>query len=114
MPVSQPNSARRALSFGVGRARRSTSRRLGLSPIDADSSVPTEASFSHRWNARCKLDDRLVRPNWPERIIWNSVRSTRPLSTTRSNTLCISCESRFDRTANSAAGMSFMNARSRA
>ena len=29
--------------------------------MDADSNLPTDASFSHRWNARCKLDERLVR-----------------------------------------------------
>ena len=45
-----------------------------------------DASFSQRWNARCSDDDKLLRPNWPERTIWNSVRSTRPLSTTRSKT----------------------------
>jgi hypothetical protein len=27
--------------------------------------VPTEAAFSQRWNARCKLDDRLLRPSGP-------------------------------------------------
>ena len=52
LSISQPNMARRALSFGVGRARRSTSRRLGSLPIDADSSFSTEAEFSHRWTAR--------------------------------------------------------------
>ena len=34
--------------------------------------------------------------NLPDRIIWNTVRRTRPLSTTRSNTRCISSVSRTD------------------
>ncbi len=48
LPASQPNRARRALSGGVGRARRSTSRRLRSLPIEADRSFSTEAVFSHR------------------------------------------------------------------
>jgi hypothetical protein len=51
LPVSQPNSARRALSGGVGRASRSTSRRLGSLPIEALSSSPTLALFSQSWKA---------------------------------------------------------------
>ncbi len=72
LSVNQPNIARRALSFGVGRAIRRTSRKLGSLPIDALSSFPTEAVFNQRWNARCTELDKPTRPlpalflNWPE------------------------------------------------
>jgi hypothetical protein len=45
LSVSQPNSARRSLSLGVGRAIRSTSRRLGLLPIEAGDDWKHSSSF---------------------------------------------------------------------
>ncbi len=60
--------------------------------------------FNQRWNARCTELDNPTRPlpalflavlllNLPDRIIWNTVRRTRPLSTTRSFTRWLRQES---------------------
>ena len=92
---------------------RSMQINFGSLPIEADNNLLTDASLNQRWNARCSDDDRPRslrpgRPNYPERVIWNTVRKTRPLSTTRSNIRCISAVSRFDSTSNSAANISFM------
>ena len=48
--------------------------------------------------------DVQAQPNTPERIIWNIVRSRRPLSITRSNTRCSNAGSRDASARTSAAG----------
>jgi hypothetical protein len=46
--------------------------------ISLGPNMPAPALISHRWNGRRNELDRLLGPNWPERRIWNCVRSTRP------------------------------------
>ena len=57
------NSTRHVIDHFSRRIRGTATEYVRNSAADAESSVFTEASLSHRWNARCRLYDRLLRPN---------------------------------------------------